>query len=376
MSLSTPAQHREARSSSELPPSVNGLPSPDVLRHRHSLSAVHRQQVEQHRQAIADILGGRDPRLLAVVGPCSVHHVDDALEYADWLATQAHCFRDVLLIAMRVYTEKPRSTVGWRGLVYDPMLDGKLGPADGLSESRRVSTGVVARGLPVATEVLDPFVVPYLEDTLAFASIGARTCESQTHRQMAATLGCPVGIKNTTTGGVQAAADAAVAVGSAQSAFSLAPAGGVVIRESAGNRDSAIILRGGSAGPNFDIDTQAHARQLMAQRQLNDAVVIDCSHGNSGKVAAHQLDVVASLCEQMRRGVDRPAGVMIESNHHGGQQSAGPLNGLKRGVSVTDECLGQADTSAALEQLAETLRDTAGSTEQTRAGHSVLSLEV
>lgn len=332
------------------------LPSPAQCRAQQSLTRADINRVTTCRDQIADILHGRDKRLLAIVGPCSVHSVTQALDYADALAGVSQRFDDALLIAMRVYIEKPRTTVGWRGLALDPALDGSLGPAEGLIESRRVMRGVIERGLPVATESLDPFVFPYVEDLLAFSSLGARTSESQTHRQMAAAMACPVGIKNATCGSLGVAADAAKAIGTSQTTFNVMPNGQVGYRTVAGNTNTALVLRGGACGPNYSQSHQEDARQLLKQRGINTGLIVDCSHGNSEKVAARQKAVVDCVSAQLVAGERPPAGVMIESHLHEGKQPFGPLPSLRYGVSVTDECLGLPDTISCLEILAGAVR--------------------
>ena len=295
--------------------------------------------------------------MLVIGGPCSVHIVEQALDYADQLAAARARFDDSLFIAMRVYIEKPRTTVGWRGLALDPALDASQGPEQGLLESRRVMKGVIERGLPVATESLDPFIVPYVEDLLAFTSLGARTSESQTHRQMAAAMPCPVGIKNATSGSLGVAADATKAVGSSQTVFGVAPDGRVSCTQVSGNHNTALVLRGGAQGPNYGAEHQAKARQMLHQRGISAGVIVDCSHGNSEKIAENQKGVVNYVSEQIRGGEHAPAGVMIESHLHAGKQPFGPLSSLQYGVSVTDECLGFGDTLGCLEMLADAVRE-------------------
>lgn len=332
------------------------FPTPEQCRVRHSLSDSGAEQVAAQRHAIASILRGNDQRLMVVVGPCSVHSVTQAFDYADQLAAARPRFEDALFIAMRVYIEKPRTTIGWRGLALDPALDCSQGPEQGLHESRRVMKGVVERGLPVATESLDPFIVPYVEDLLAFSSLGARTSESQTHRQMAAAMHCPVGIKNATSGSLSVAADAIKSVGSGQSVFGVGADGRVGCQWVDGNANTALVLRGGACGPNYAAEHQAQARQLLAQHGVNSGVVVDCSHGNSQKIAEQQKTVVDYICRQIRTGQQAPSGVMIESHLHAGKQPHGPAESLRYGVSITDECLGMEDTLECLAELAAAVR--------------------
>lgn len=347
------------------PPDGNGidvpgraieLPTPASCRESQPLSDIFAVRVNAQREAIGSILRGQSKRLIAIVGPCSVHSVEQALDYADQLAAARPRFEDALLIAMRVYIEKPRTTVGWRGLALDPALDSSIGPETGLLESRRVMTGVIERGLPVATESLDPFVVPYVEDLLAFSSLGARTSESQSHRQMAASMACPIGIKNATCGSLAVAADAAVAVGASQSVFKVTPDGRVCYELVSGNSNTALVLRGGAQGPNYSSAHQAQARQLLQARGVRAGVVVDCSHGNSEKIAKRQAEVVDYISNQLRAGETAPAGVMIESHLYGGKQLPGPVSSLRYGVSVTDECLSFSDTLNCLETLAGAVR--------------------
>lgn len=332
------------------------LPTPASCRAAIPLTDIDATRIATQRHAISSILQARSRRLLVIVGPCSIHSVEQALDYADQLVSARPNFEDALLIAMRVYIEKPRTTVGWRGLAVDPALDASQGPDAGLLECRRVMRGVIERGLPVATESLDPFVVPYVEDLLAFSSLGARTSESQPHRQMAAAMGCPIGIKNATSGSLTVAADAAVAIGSSQSVFRVNADGQVGYQQVAGNRHLALVLRGGAKGPNYSPADQAKARKLLQQRGIDAGLIVDCSHGNSEKVAQQQIHVANRIAEQLRHEQQALAGVMIESHLHGGKQSGKASASLRYGVSITDECLSFADTLGCLETLANAVR--------------------
>ncbi len=356
MTASTDSLSPVAGSCNSVPVHSIELPTPASCRASQPLSDSDVARVITQREAIGSILRGQDKRLIVIVGPCSVHSVEQALEYADQLAAARPRFEDALLLAMRVYIEKPRTTVGWRGLALDPALDSSMGPDTGLLESRRVMKGVIERGLPVATESLDPFVVPYVEDMLAFSSLGARTSESQSHRQMAAAMACPIGIKNATSGSLAVAADAAVAVRASQSVFKVTPDGRVCYEVVAGNRNTAIVLRGGEKGPNYSIEHQARARQLLQARDVDAGLIVDCSHGNSEKNAQRQAEVVNYISQQLRAGDSAPAGVMIESHLYGGKQPPEPVETLQYGVSVTDECLGFSDTLHCLEALAGAVR--------------------
>lgn len=334
---------------------VIALPSPESLAIDIPVSGLERQ-ISRDRRAIADILGGRDKRLLAIVGPCSVHSPDEALLYAERLMRFSETVSDAILVVMRVYIEKPRTTVGWRGLAFDPSLDGSDGPDVGLSVSRRLMRQVVQLGLPIATESLDPFVLPYVSDLLAFTSIGARTSASQTHRQMAASLDCPVGVKNGVCGSVEIAADAAVSIRDPQWVMSLSQGGTPQCVRTAGNADTALILRGGESGPNFSLEHQLGACAALRSRKIQEAVIVDCSHGNSGKRATRQLDVIAALADQIADGSRPPTGIMLESQLNFGSQPLGHTSDLEFGTSITDECLGFDETANALGDLAKVLR--------------------
>lgn len=336
-------------------PTVTRLPTPADLQQRLPLSASLRQRIRNQRQSIADILQGRDPRLLVVVGPCSIHDPVAAMDYAQRLAVLADELSDSLLLAMRVYTEKPRTTVGWKGLLYDPHLDGSAGMDEGLALSRRLMLQVAELGLPVATELLQPLTVPYFADLLGWAAIGARTSESQVHREMVSGLEVPTGFKNGTDGGVQIALDAMRAAAHGHQYMGLDEQGRVALLQAAGNRNTHLVLRGGSAGSNYDAASVAHALQALAQAGQSDGIMVDCSHANSGKDPQRQPEVLEAVVQQRLAGNLSLRAVMLESHLHDGQQSLdGPL---EYGVSVTDGCLGWSKTENCLRQLAAQLRE-------------------
>lgn len=331
-------------------PAALRLPTPAELQQRLPLSASLRQRIRNQRQHIADILQGRDPRLLVVVGPCSIHDPVAAMDYAQRLAALADELSDTLLLAMRVYTEKPRTTVGWKGLLYDPHLDGSAGMDEGLALSRRLMLQVAELGLPVATELLQPLTVPYFADLLGWAAIGARTSESQVHREMVSGLEVPTGFKNGTDGGVQIALDAMRSAAHGHQYMGLDGQGRVALLQAAGNRNTHLVLRGGSAGSNYDEASVAHALQALQQAGQGDGIMVDCSHANSGKDPQRQPQVLDEVVRQRLAGNLNLRAVMIESHLCDGQQSLdGPL---EYGVSVTDGCLGWGKTEAMLRRVA------------------------
>ncbi len=331
-------------------------PPAEVKRALPSSPAV-RERVVAARAAIRDVLHGRDSRrLVAVVGPCSIHDHDAALEYAARLRAVAERTEDALVVVMRTYFEKPRTTIGWKGLLNDPRLDGSCDVAAGIEEARRILLDVNAAGVPCATEALDPVTPDYLADLLAWTSIGARTVESQTHRQMASGLSMPVGFKNGTDGHVDAAANAMVAAAEPHSFLGICPDGRSAIVKTAGNPDRHVILRGGKSGPNHGPDSVAEALAAVGDQGIARPVMIDCSHGNSRKDPARQPEVCREVLAQVRAGETGIAGVMIESNLVAGAQTWKPGVALAHGVSITDACLGWGDTERLLDEIAETVR--------------------
>lgn len=329
------------------------LPTPSDLQQRLPLSAGLRQRIRNQRQAIADILQGRDPRMLVVVGPCSIHDPAAALDYAERLAGLADELSGHLLLAMRVYTEKPRTTVGWKGLLYDPLLDGSARMDEGLALSRQLMLQVAELGLPVATELLQPLTVPYFADLLGWAAIGARTSESQIHREMVSGLGVPTGFKNATDGSVQVALDAMRAAAHGHEYMGMDEQGRVALLQAQGNRNTHLVLRGGASGSNYDQQSVQQVCQVLDQAGLDAGIMVDCSHANSNKDPQRQPDVLAEVLRQRIAGNTALRAVMIESHLCDGQQSlTGPL---RYGVSITDGCLGWAKTETMLRAAARML---------------------
>ena len=302
------------------------------------------------RRMASDILAGRDRRLLVIVGPCSIHDADAAREYAARLKEQADALADRLLIVMRVYFEKPRTTVGWKGLINDPKLDDSFDINLGLRTARGLLRDIVDLGLGTGTEYLDPITPQYVGDLVCWAAIGARTTESQIHRQLASGLSCPIGFKNSTHGDVQVAADAVKSALHSHIFLSVTKAGHSAIFSTAGNDDCHIILRGGGGKTNFDSPSVHYASRILEQAGLNPRLMVDASHANSQKDHRRQIAVCKELAAQLAAGEDKIMGVMIESNLVAGRQDLG--GDLVYGQSVTDACIGWEETVACLEELA------------------------
>lgn len=305
------------------------------------------------RREAAEIISGRDSRLLAIVGPCSIHDPVSAVEYAQRLADISRELEEHLCIVMRVYFEKPRTTVGWKGLLNDPHLNGSFDINEGLFLARKLLAEIAQLKVGVGTEYLDPITPQYLGDLVSWSAIGARTTESQIHRQLASGLSCPVGFKNSTNGDVQVAADAVKSALYAHIFLSVTREGHSAIFTTAGNPDCHIILRGGGGKTNFDSPSVHYASRILEESGLNGRLMIDMSHANSQKQHEQQLDVCTSICEQLRNDESRIMGVMIESHLVAGSQKIGNGNDLAYGKSITDACIGWEDTESCLRSLAE-----------------------
>ncbi len=339
---------------------VRPLITPALLLEKLPVSEATLTLVERSRQEIARILAGDDDRLLVVIGPCSIHDHDQALAYAALLQAAAVPLNDALLVVMRTYFEKPRTTVGWKGYINDPHLDGSFAINEGLERARRLLLQIVDGGLPVGTEFLDLLSPQFISDLVAWGAIGARTTESQSHRQLASGLSCPVGFKNGTDGSVKVAVDAIVAAAAPHAFMGMTKMGQAAIFETRGNPDCHVILRGGKR-PNFDAASVAAACDSLASAGLRGQVMIDASHGNSEKQFRRQIDIAADIASRIAAGERRITGVMVESHLHEGQQHLRPGEPLRAGVSITDACIGWEDTAALLQQLA-------GAVRQRRAG--------
>ncbi|AGR68390.1 3-deoxy-7-phosphoheptulonate synthase [Burkholderia pseudomallei] len=335
---------------------VRPLISPALLQDELPVPSAVQALVEASRDAIGDVLHGRDDRLLAIVGPCSIHDHDQALDYARRLKSAADALRDDLLIVMRVYFEKPRTTVGWKGYINDPRLDGSFRINEGLRAARRLLIDINALGLPAGTEFLDLLSPQYIADLIAWGAIGARTTESQSHRQLASGLSCPIGFKNGTDGGVQVAADAIVAARASHAFMGMTKMGMAAIFETRGNDAAHVILRGGKRGPNYDRASVDEACAVLRAAGQREQVMIDCSHANSNKSHLRQVDVAEDLARQLSDGERRITGVMVESNLEAGRQDLKPGVPLQYGVSITDACLSWVQTEPVLDTLAQAVR--------------------
>jgi 3-deoxy-7-phosphoheptulonate synthase len=324
------------------------LMAPRALKALYPLTDVQAATVSQARQTVGSILRGEDPRVLGVIGPCSIHDRASALEYADRLAGLQKRLGDRLYLVMRVYFEKPRTTVGWRGFLVDPRLDGSQAIEDGLKEARHLLSTLTDRGIPCATEVLDPIVPQYLADLITWAAVGARTTESQTHRDMTSGLSFPVGFKNGTDGSFEVAVNALAASREAKSFLGIDQDGQTCIVSTRGNQGGHVILRGGKSGPNYGPESLDAAEKALAAARLPGALIVDCSHANSNKKPELQPAVLEAVAAEIAGGRKSLRGFMVESHLFGGNQPVGPLAGLKYGVSVTDGCLGWDATEKAL----------------------------
>ena len=308
------------------------------------------------RQAVERVLSGEDPRVIAVVGPCSIHDLDVAADYCKRLGTLAERLADRLLVVMRVYFEKPRTTVGWKGLINDPHLDDSFDVATGLRLARGLLIDCARRGISTATEFLEPITPQYIADTIVLGAIGARTTESPTHRQMASGLSMPVGFKNSTDGSLQAALDAMQSARTPHSFLGIDNDGGTCVVSTTGNPWGVLMLRGGRSGSNYSTEIVDDARRRLEAAGLPSRVIIDCSHANSGKDHRRQAVVWRDVIEQRLAGDKAIAGLMLESNIHPGSQPVkSDRSQLQYGVSITDGCIGWEETEQLLLESRERL---------------------
>jgi 3-deoxy-7-phosphoheptulonate synthase len=335
--------------------SVSPLLSPAMLRYEHPIDTRVADTVQLGRSGTVDILNGHDDRLIVIVGPCSVHDPAAALDYAHRLAAQAEALSENLHVIMRVYFEKPRTTLGWKGLINDPDLDGTYAVNKGLRLARQLLLDVSALGLPVGCEFLDPITPQFIADTVTWGSIGARTAASQVHRQLCSALSMPVGIKNSTEGDVQVAVDATRAAGASHVFPGINSDGLAALITTSGNPDCHVILRGSDAGPNYDSATVEHTVDRLRAGRLPERVIIDASHGNSGKDHLKQAVVVRELAERIGSGERGIVGLMMESFLAGGRQNLelGHAGELTYGKSITDACMDWDTTADLLDELAE-----------------------
>ncbi len=296
------------------------------------------------RNDIMDILSGKSSRMMLIVGPCSIHNFEEALEYARRLKSLSSEVSDKIILIMRVYFEKPRTTVGWKGLIYDPDLNGSYDIEKGIILARKLILEINKLGVPVATEILDPIITQYISDEVSWAAIGARTTESQTHRQMVSGLSMPVGFKNATNGDIDIAIDAIQAAMSEHSFLGVLNNGQTGIFRTKGNLNSHLILRGGKDNPNYQSEYISYASEIMRKKGIPQNIIIDCSHDNSRKVFEKQKDVFYDILKQKEEGNKSIIGAMLESNLNEGCQKVEDGKDLKPGVSITDACIDWEDT--------------------------------
>lgn len=330
--------------------------SPNTLIDKLPLSEKAASGVVGTRKAIKNILYGDDKRLMVIVGPCSIHDTNAAMEYANKLLKLKGELSEDLLIVMRVYFEKPRTTVGWKGLINDPYLDESFNIDKGLETARKLLVDLGELNMPVGVEYLDVLTPQYLSDLISWGAIGARTTESQSHRELASALSCPVGFKNGTGGSLEIAIDAIQSANSPHHLLSVNKDGGISHFTSLGNDTAHIILRGGKDGPNFSEEHVEKTCDALSKKSLVSKVMVDFSHANSEKQYKNQLKVGANIASQIENGSNSIFGVMIESHLNEGNQKVGPLSSLKYGVSITDSCIGWEDTEILLRDLAKSVK--------------------
>ena len=332
------------------------LPTPKQIQAQFPVSEKSQRTVLEGRELIRKILDGKDPRLFVVIGPCSIHDPKAAMEYAERLKQLADRVQDKLFLVMRVYFEKPRTTVGWKGLINDPNMDDSFHIEEGLKIARELLAQLTELGLATATEALDPIVPQYISELISWSAIGARTTESQTHREMASGLSMPVGFKNGTDGNIQVAINAMKSALAPHSFLGIDPEGRISVFQTKGNPYSHVVLRGGDSQPNFDPASVAQCQKELEKAGLMQKIMIDCSHGNSNKDHNRQPGVFNAVIDQVREGNKSIVGMMVESNLFEGSQSIPKnLSDLKYGVSVTDGCIGWEATEGLLREAHQRL---------------------
>lgn len=337
--------------------SVEPLITPQALKTKLPLSEKATQTVESGRQVVRDILDGKDKRLFVVIGPCSIHDTEAAIEYAKRLKALADEISDTIYLVLRVYFEKPRTTVGWKGLINDPDLNDTFNIEKGLHIARKLLIDIAEIGLPSATEALDPISPQYIQDLISWSAIGARTTESQTHREMSSGLSCPVGFKNGTDGSLDVAINALLSVQHPHSFLGINQNGEVSIINTNGNPYGHVVLRGGGGKPNYDSVNVSIAEQTLQSKNVSDKIMIDCSHSNSNKDPALQPLVMQNVTNQILEGNQSICGLMVESHlKWGNQKLTEDKADLEYGVSITDACIDWETTETALREMAEKLR--------------------
>ena len=326
----------------------NKVPAPYELVNKHPINDEISKLVYGTRNEISQILHDKDDRLFVVVGPCSIHDPESAIEYAQRLAQESVKFNENLLLIMRVYFEKPRTTVGWKGLINDPDINETFNIAKGVEIARKLLIDIANLGLPAGTEFLDPISPQYVTDIISWGAIGARTAESQIHRELASGLSCPIGIKNGTDGGLKAAIDGIQAANHSHVFLGATKEADIAMLKTAGNIDTHIILRGGKT-PNYDKDSIENTLIALREAEVNESIMIDASHGNSQKKFKEQIPVIDNISNQIIEGNKNIKGIMIESHLNEGNQKIS--DNLKYGQSITDACMGWEDTIKCLENL-------------------------
>ncbi len=340
---------------------LDPIPAPRAFINEIPLNPELVERVRESRTAIRDILHGRDDRLLVIAGPCSIHDTKAALDYARRLQAVAEELREDICVVMRVYFEKPRTTIGWKGLINDPDLNGTFNIRKGMWLARKVLVDIVDIGLPTATEFLDPITPQYISDAISWGAIGARNTESQVHRQLASGLSMPVGFKNSTDGNVKVAADSCYAAANEHHFLSVNVDGSVISAETLGNPDCHVILRGSIHGPNYDADSVAQALEYLQESNApyaaSHGLIIDAAHGNCGKNEVREAQVVEEIAARLAAGEQGISGVMIESFIEAGHQSPGRLDELVYGKSITDSCVSWERTNELLHTLSAAIRE-------------------
>jgi 3-deoxy-7-phosphoheptulonate synthase len=334
---------------------IESIYPPYSIKNKLPISSELSEKITEWRNTVSNIVNGKDNRIISIVGPCSIHDPKAALEYAKYLVEMKKKFGDELFIIMRVYFEKPRTTIGWKGLINDPNLNDTFKINEGLEIARKLLIDINSMDIPVACEFLDVFTPQYYSDLVTWGAIGARTTESQLHRQLASGLSMPIGFKNGTGGSLDIAVDAVVSSNYSHCFLGINEDGKASIVTTKGNQNTHIILRGGKTGPNFDHVSIMHLKKIMKEK-VKTKVIVDCSHGNSGKIHKNQPIVIETLMAQYDNGESMVAGVMIESNLKEGNQklvSGCKLEDLEYGKSITDACVGLNDTTKMLKRMAD-----------------------
>ncbi|MAH79790.1 MAG: 3-deoxy-7-phosphoheptulonate synthase [Gammaproteobacteria bacterium] len=329
------------------------VPAPYELVNKYPINDEISKLVYGTRNEISQILHNKDDRLFVIVGPCSIHDPKSAIEYAEMLSNENKKYNENLLVIMRVYFEKPRTTVGWKGLINDPDINETYNIAKGVEMARKLLIDIADLGLPAGTEFLDPISPQYVTDIISWGAIGARTAESQIHRELASGLSCPIGIKNATNGGLKAAIDGIQAANHSHVFLGATKEADIAMLKTAGNNDTHIILRGGKV-PNFDKESVEQTLTALKEAEVNESIMIDASHGNSQKKFKQQIPVIESICQQITEGNNNIKGVMIESHLNEGNQKI--TEKLNYGQSITDACMGWEDTVMCLQKLNDTIK--------------------